>query len=399
MASAAQPNLSSRFWRLVKNGDTHSEYLDDPVKLIGAIVGLSVEQGVSLTWLERLLQNPANAAAAHVRSARNPSGRVKLADVRRWYERSSGGQQQQWDRDGWHAQLWELQQSATGMQWPMWFRVERPRLKGSDVRRVFAAHVQLARESSGIDYPASERKVAEVAQVSDPLARYATRYLVDAKVLRRRKAPKKDGPFTACWYRIDASGSALCRLLGDAQADPELAELAQLERHPAWRHGGVGRFDVWAQVVAGDGQATARSITDDIDAAPATVRRVLAKLAAAKLVERLDDGTYRVLSDDHRAALDAAALHSGMVDRAQRQRERHEADRRAHVETVLRTPRLLAAALHRGVRRVVERFREACGVDPETGEVVAVPEQWAGQLQSIQSRVQQANAPPMAVTV
>ena len=100
---ASQPRPPERFWRLLKQGDSWNEYHGDPVRLVGAVVGLAVDHGVSLAWLLRLLDNPANAAAEPVRS-----GRVKLATIRRWYERSGSTQQREWCRDAWRQQLLEL---------------------------------------------------------------------------------------------------------------------------------------------------------------------------------------------------------------------------------------------------------------------------------------------------
>jgi len=399
-----QPQPPQRFWRLLKQGDSWGEYHDDPVRLIGAIVGVAVESGVSLQWLERLLQNPENAAAEHVRNARNIHGRVKLETVRAWYERTGTSPQRTWrsehDRDAWRLQLTELQQLATSSAWPAWidFRQrdgERPvRVKGSDARRVFAAHVQLALASTGIDYPASRRKVAELANVGDTAAQRATAVLVALGILRRRRPPGIVGPFSATNYRVDASGAALCAIVATDDACAELADLAALETHPIWRHGSGVRFDVWAHVVADDGRATVASIAAAAGCTTATVRRVLTKLAALELVARLDDGTFRALATD-RAALDAAALATGMADRSRRQLERHEADRAAHVEHVLRTPRLFVEAMRRRVRAVVEAAIERFVVNMETGEVVTVSVERERPPQQVTATSDRQHAPPV----
>jgi len=373
----SQPQPPSRFWQLVKHGDKWNEYHGDPVRLIGAIVGMAVDHGVALAWLERLLQNPDNAAAEYVRNAANPHARVKLADVRRWYENSSKGQRREWCSDERHEQLMELQQLATSSAWPMWLdyraneNTKPVRCKGSDVRRVLAAHVKLALQTKGIDHPASQRKVAELANVSDAAATRATAVLVALGILRRRRPPGDDmTAMTANYYRIDATGNALRKIVGDVS--PELAELAPLECHPVWRFGSGCRFDVFAQIVVGDGLATVASIAAAVNITTATVRRSAAKLAKLGLVERLDDSTLRALTVDHRAALDAAALATGNADRSRRQLERHEADRAALVQFVLRTPREFARAMRRNVRAVVAAVRERFTVNTETGEVIAV---------------------------
>lgn len=368
---ASQPRPPERFWRLLKQGDSWNEYHGDPVRLVGAVVGLAVDHGVSLSWLLRLLDNPANAAAEPVRS-----GRVKLATIRRWYERSGSTQQREWCRDAWRQQLLELQQLATSSAWPAWIdyaaREDAPpvRVKGSDARRVLAAHVQLAIASNGIDYPASRRKVAELSNVGDASSQRATAVLVALGILRRRRAPGRVGPFSALNYRIEASGEALCKILA-GDGDDELADLAALECHPLWRHGSGVRFDVWAHVVAGDGAATTASIATAANAQPATVRRTVANLVRLELVERTDDGTLRALTTD-RAALDEAAEACGMADRSRRQVERHEADREAHVQHVLRSPRMFVEAMRRRVRAVVAAVEARLVVNRQTGEVITV---------------------------
>lgn len=392
------PQPSKRFWRLLKHGDSWREYAGTPA-LIGAIVGLAVEHGVSLRWLERLLTNPENAAAEHVKCAGNRSGRVSLATVRAWYERSSSQQQVAFNLDARREQLAELQQLATSSPWPTWLVVDEPdgkkpvRVLGRDARRVFAAHVELATKARGIDYPASRRKVAERANVSDATAYRATVALVRVGVLQHRRPPGDVGPFTASNYRIDASGEALCRVLGDGAGElVEQAELASLERHAIWRYGTGVRFDVWACIVAEDGAATARAIVDATGAAPQTVRRVVRNLEQLGLVERCLDGTLRATSANHRAALDAAALATGAAERARRQLERHETERAEHVRRVLRSPRLFAAAMRRRVHAVVEAVRVRVVVNRATGEVV---EQLASDdAASLSSR---PNAPPGVV--
>jgi hypothetical protein len=393
---------SRRFWRLVKNGDSWNEY-SGAVSLIGAIVGLAVEHGVSLPWLERILTNPANAAAAQVKSAGNRSGRVSLATVRTWYERSSAQQQTTFCLESRRQQLRELQQLATSSAWPTWLVVKaepgkKPiRVFGRDARRAFAAHVELSLESRGIDYPASRRKVAEHANLGELTAQRATWALVRAGVLQHRKPPGEAGPFTAANYRIDASGAALCRVLGDGAGElVELAELASLERHPIWRYGSGVRFDVWACIVGDDGSATARSIADATGATPATVRRVIRNLEQLGLVERCDDATVRALSSNHRSALDAAALATGAAERAQRQLERHESERAEHVRRVLRSPRMFAAAMRRRVQAVVMALRGLAASEPQqvNGMSRDAPEHASSEQSASMSA--HPNAPPGA---
>lgn len=400
----SKPQLPKSLWRLVKHGDTFNEYGNDPVRIVGAIVGIAVEHGMPVAWVERLLTNPANRAAYYVRTAGNPDGRVKLADVRRWYERSGSAELRRFDLDEWRDELRELRELATSSAWPAWIEYKPApdaavvRVKGGNVRRVLAAHLRLSSDpsSSGIDYPASDRKVAELSNVGDVAARKATAALVALRVLSRRKPPGKRDAFTATHYRVDASGVALRRIVGDVS--PELADLAALECHPIWRHGSGVRFDVWAQVVTCDGSATVASIADETTASRVTVRRVLAALERLQLVEGLDDGTVRPLTVDHRAALDAAALESGMADRARRQLERHDADRAAHVETVVRKGgRMLAAAMRRGVSAVLAAMREY--VNLETGEIVAVSVEREQHPADVDVGTNRQHAPPLLEAV
>ena len=394
MAQAgSQPKVPKRLWRLLKRGDSWSEYGGDPVRLVGAIVGLAVDHGQTLEWLEQQLQNPGNAAAAHVRTARpsgkgNPRGRVRMEDVRRWYERSSDGQLRTWRQDGSDREahrtcLVDLQQLATSSTWPMWLehcpedQAKAVRVKGSDARKVLAAHLTLAQAAQGVDYPASRRKVAELAGVSDSVAQRATGVLLALGIVRRRRPPgdRPSGPFLSCWYRADTSGRSLRAILSaELPTVPELVDLAQFERHPLWRFGSGCRFDVWAQIAAADGNATTASVAAATGVKRATVRRVVRNLARLGLVDRCDDYTLRAASADHRAALDAAALATGMADRARRQLERHEAERAAFLQGVLDKPRLLFAAMRRKVRAVMAAVRagRVRFMDTETGEFVTV---------------------------
>ena len=392
----SKPQAPKSFWRLLKHGDTFNEYGNDPVRIVGAIVGIAVEHGIGIAWLERRLTNPANRAAYYVRTAGNPDGRVKLADVRRWYERSGSAELRRFDVDVWRDELRNLLELSTSSVWPAWIEYKPApdaavvRVKGSNVRRVLAAHVALALESEGIHYPASDRKVAERSNVGDVGARKATAALVARQIIARRKPPGKRDAFTATNYRVDTSGKALRRIVGDVS--PELADLAALECHPIWRHGSGVRFDVWAHIVAHDGLASTNTIAADTTASRPTIRRAVVNLERMQLVERLDDGTIRATSVDHRAALDAAALESGMAERSRRQIERHEADRAAHVETVIRRGgRVLAAALRRGLRAVLNRFT----VDTETGEMVAAPPEREDPPRDVDVGSHRQNAPPL----
>jgi len=394
-----KPQPPKRFWRLVKHGDTANEYGQSPPQIVGAIVGMAVEHGVSLAWLERLLTNPKNAAAAHVRTAGNPTGRVKLADVRRWYDRTASGTLQRFDLDEWHSQIRDLRDLATSSAWPAVIEY-RPsptaavvRVKGGNARRVLAAHARHALESNGIDYPASDRKVAELANVGDVGSRKATAALVALGIVKRRQSPGRRDAFTATHYRLEVSGKSLRAIVGDVS--PELADLAALETHPIWRHGSGVRFDVFAGIVAGEGLTTIESLDADLTASRPTIRRVVANLERLQLVELLDDGTIRSTTVDHRAALDAAALTTGMADRARRQLERHEADRAAHVETVLRQGgRFLAAALRRGLRAIVA----LCRVDEETGEVIRVSIEREYRPAAVEAGSNRQHAPPERAT-
>lgn len=392
------PQPSKRFWRLLKNGDTWNEY-HGAVALIGAIVGLAVEYGVPLEKLERLLTNPANAAAAHVRFQGNPTGRVKLATVRYWYERSGQQQLHEWNLDAHRQKLDEVQQLATTRTWPSFLEapVGNParvlKVKGSDARRVLAAHVRLARRSRGIDYPASRRRLAHEANVGDGVAERASKVLVALGVLQRRRPPGRVGAFTAANYRVMTDATALAEVLGNGS--DELAELAWLECHPLWRQGSGVRFDVWAHVVAEDGCATVAGIATATGTAPATARRVVRNLEEYGLVERTLDGTIRSTSStNHRNALDAVALECGAVERSRRQLERHEDERAQHVARVMRSPARFAEAMRRRVRAVVEALQARVVVNRATGEVVDVLPPDECELAQAGNR---AHAPPGAV--
>ena len=97
-------------------------------------------------------------------------------------------------------------------------------------------------------------------------------------------------------------------------------------------------------------------------------------MAKLELVERGRSGAVfnRIALADLAAALDFAALDSGMIDRAHKQAQRYETDRDFHAVTLLRTygnSRL--ATRHKRVQRLLAQWHEHKypNVDYETGEV------------------------------
>lgn len=379
MASAAKkPKPPKRFWQLVKHGDTLGRFWGDEYRLICSIVGMATYYGVPLRTLEQLLTNPANAAASAVRTEGNPDGRVSLAEVRRQYARNASEAFDPFKLEEHHAKLLRLRDIATSSAWPnrLPYRAKKDakvvQLAGRDLRRVYAAHLQAALASDGIDYPASSRYIVETSGVGKVTAQRCTDALESLHILRRADSPGRSGAFTAAYYRMEREGVKLAKLLDTENAIDELTDLAALELHPAWNRGPGITFASWAAIVALDGHATCASIAADTGQLVATVRVHVRNMIELGLVERLDDHTIRALTVDHRAALDAVALQTGNADRARRVRERHEHDRALLTQWVLTRPAKLAEALRRGVRSVVAALKHRAVANRATGEVIAV---------------------------
>lgn len=392
-----------RYWRLLKHGDVQGEYLGDDTRLVGELVRCAVESGVPLERLLRGLEHRENAASAAFQSRTNPHGRVKTRDVQRWYDRDAASDRKQFDLAERRAELAAMRERITTSAWPAWIEYREPgtmrrqRASGENVRRVLVAHLDLSIAATGIDYPASHRKVSELANAGDTGVERATAALVALGIVRPRPAPGRRDALTAKHYRINTTASSLGRIL-PGRGSASSSDLGQFATHPAWQHGTGLRFDVWAQIVTMDGQATVTAVANALEVSRPTVRRVVARAAAVGLIERCDDHTLRPCSDDHLAALDAVALDTGAAQRSANRLERHEHDRAAHAESIIRRGgRMLRAAIRRGSRMVREAIRSGLLVNRATGEIVtAVSSELLPPLRDLAASIERAHAPPLA---
>jgi len=185
-----------------------------------------------------------------------------------------------------------------------------PRTRETD-RRVLVAHAKRASKAGKHEWHLSQRDVEQAAQVSAPTARIATRRLIKAGLLARKRGFAGEYAQAYGWGRAVSTFTHLHTLAGSV-CKWESGETADYAAHPAFEHRGLGRHAARIfEALARQGEATAKQLVALSGCSRPTVYRWLRRMLKLQLVgydpsqriywacpERLDD-VARYLETHH----------------------------------------------------------------------------------------------------
>jgi len=185
-----------------------------------------------------------------------------------------------------------------------------PRTRETD-RRVLMAHAKRAIKAGKHEWHLSQRDVEQAAQVSAPTARIATRRLIKAGLLARKRGFAGEYAQAYGWGRAVSSFAHL-HTLGRSVCKWESGETADYATHPAFEHRGLGRHAARIfEVLARQGEATAKQLVALSGCTRATTYRYLKLMLKLQLVgydpsrrvwwacPELLDGIARYLETQH----------------------------------------------------------------------------------------------------
>jgi len=185
-----------------------------------------------------------------------------------------------------------------------------PRTRETD-RRVLVAHAKRASKAGKHEWHMSQRDVEQAALVSAPTARIATRRLIKAGLLTRKRGFVGEYAQTYGWGRAVSTFTHL-HTPGRSVCKWESGETADYVAHPAFEHRGLGRHAARIfEALARQGEATAKQLVALSGCSRPTVYRWLRRMLKLQLVgydpsqriywacpERLDD-VARYLETHH----------------------------------------------------------------------------------------------------
>jgi DNA-binding transcriptional ArsR family regulator len=390
--------LPDRAWLLLRYGDTEDRYDGDGSRLVGAVVVMAVNSGANRDWVRSLLADP-----------QHPGGFAALRrrrDVNEWFDR-------EWSRavamvrssppvtGRFDATLRaaELAEHAESLGWRG--------VGGATDLAVYGFALGVAARAGRLGPLAlASRAVAEGVGITRSTAAVSLGRLVDRKLLRRVESGT--GKFATQFAVTDAprtQGDGRRSDTGSGQRPPEQEPLdnpgevdgrtpdtgssegqadaprtqgrdnpgesggrtpdIRVTHSSSWSCGGVSELrppsETWRWPALGLSKhrtwlaldpvesVTAGALAEHLGVTSRTARRHLAVLVDHGLAERLE-GEYRRTGRDPQSLADEL----GMAGMAERQRQRHELERKLHAEA-----RAAYAACSIG----------APAVDPETGEI------------------------------
>lgn len=208
-----------------------------------------------------------------------------------------------------------------------------PGATGNSDMAVYLAHAEIARQSGALTYAAPVRRLAELAGVTNPTVISANRRLVDAGLVR--DAHIWNGRMARLFY-LDALQTFT------SSTHPNCEELVKACNADAWRFRGLGKSAllVLEHLRATPG-ATAVELAASTGKHRTTVWRALERMAhmvdpdtgeVLRLVEADGDG-WRACDDVDLAAVARAV---GTAGAGERQRARHEDERRGFRRAIAR---------------------------------------------------------------
>lgn len=379
------------YWKFMRHG---SRRYVTPLQILGRAAQLAVDHGIGVEAFVGHVANPRNAACYAAYTDRDRHGRrsVRASKPRELYEKTEYQRKPTGGNAPSPEQIAEWAEYAMQARWRAkvsYDRMEKgekgeirtvtERVTGTAVQTVYLAHLRLATSPQarrGV-YPASSRMLAELAGVQHKTAQRATRALIALGLVRMldpTEAKQHSALFSANRYSLKKAPETVLRETWTNVPRREgmvtplgyVSPPAWTRQHPAFRSQVGVAFDSWSVIVAMGGDATVSQVAKVLGKSPSTIRYQVAKQERFGLVHRDDDGRLSATFD--LAELDRVAVECGAVERVERQRALHAADRLVRADNIAkgkarRDP--TKALTHLGI------------VDRDTGEVVPYPsQQW-----------------------
>lgn len=351
---------------LLRHGDTEGRFPGDGSRVIGSIVFDALNRGCQRDYILRLLKDPQHKGGFACLNGRR-------GDLDRWFERYWARAAARWADRAWDVgdrheatmRAVELAEHVDCMKWKG--------IAGNVDRAVYLFVLTVAARAGRLGpLGLSVREVAEGVGIDRRTAGRSLARLVERGLLWPIAAGR--GRYAAT-YQVD--GGRKCPTVPSQAADvgapqsPPEGHAGGGRNCPTPSHPPVGMGPDWGTYVPSDawrwrglGLAKARTwglLSDDgistsalaglLGVDPRTARRHVAALAEHGLAARLDGAWVRGPADP-----DAVAEEIGTAGTLERQRQRHQLERRLREEA-----RIAHAATHGGA---------PFAVDPETGEVI-----------------------------
>lgn len=339
--------ISTRIRKLLRYGDENGMYGGDDFRVGCAIIaaGARAEMPPAQLWMK--LTNPKNLGGSACHG--NASNRIDERRMLNLYETSAAVYSSDWE-------------NATDVRAALAVAAEAvlestlDNDRSGSARKVLLAHLTAAIRTGSSKYRASVRRIADDAQVSVKTVQSAQVKLQTAGLLYRERSGTVRQP--TLWHlpvRAIADKVTTVRHR-QIKVGTTVVSLSAYSEHPAWRYGSGLNHATWC-LLSPDDWATPQELAQATGRDARTIRRHLMNLVAADLAERCDNGTYRALVSLD--AMNAHAERTGMVERKQRQRQRHQQDRLQHRE----------ALRDQNQQTLMEQWSGEW-VNPETGEVI-----------------------------
>lgn len=370
--------LSDKALLLLRHGDTEERFDGDGSRIVGSIVLDAVNRGLHRDYLRRLLKDPQHRGGFACFRRRR--------DLDRWLDK-------EWDRATAKVQRSPTigdRNEATLRAVELTEHVECLTWKGTGGatdRAVWLFVLSVAGKAGKLGPLAlAVRTVAEGAGVEHRTAGRSLARLVDRGLLRRIAVGRGRH---ASLFQVQGI-SCPTGQKADATAPQWRSQIGR--NCPTPSHTGSHVGPVWGTCVPSDawrwrglGQAKARTwallsaeplttaeLADALGVTPRTARRHLAALAEHDLAEHDDEGWIR-----GPASPDDVAEQIGTAGMAERQRERHDLERRLHDQ---------ALDAHAAVVDEPPFY-----IDPETGEIIPTEDLSPAP---VRGRTPEANAAP-----
>jgi len=158
-----------------------------------------------------------------------------------------------------------------------------PRTRETD-RKVLIAHCDTVIKTGKSEWHLSQRDVEQAAQVRAPTARIATRRLIEAGVLERKRGFVGECAQTYVWGKaVSSFAHSLTR--GGSVSEWASGEILNYAAHPAFEQKGLGRYAGRIfEVLARQGEATAKQLVALSGCSRPTVYRHLSAMLELQLV-------------------------------------------------------------------------------------------------------------------
>jgi hypothetical protein len=212
-------------------------------------------------------------------------------------------------------------------------------------RAVFIAHAEIAQHAGCIEYGASSRTLAEIAQVDHKTATHATHRLMDASLLESVKRSDRYSELASVYRLIHLHHSPYSNPVEDGDLCKRTHDAFRVRGYgDTFKARGLGKAAerVFEELRKGE-PLTVQELTEKTGRHFSTVWRVLNRMArivdpstgeiVATMVEQQDGGKWRAC-DAEAVDLDRIAKALGTFGASEWQKKKHADERKAHSESL-----------------------------------------------------------------